>query len=253
MNTRPAAVGPERFRLGRPGGDPQHFAAPVRVHAHGDYHGNRDDAAALTEFQIRLIDPQIRPLALDRAGQEAVHPLVDLADEPADLAFGDATGAHGADEIIDRPGGNPLHIGFLDDRQQRLFRRPPGLEEGREIASLAQLRDRQFDCACPRVPVSGTVTVALGQAGGRTRAQRRPSPGLDLHLHLHHPIGSERQHLTNKIAIRRLLHKLKQRHLLIGHRLVLQVQFAPEPYQRPAVAASAANLAPTPPHGTRPK
>lgn len=136
------------------------FTPSVRVHGHSDYYGDRDDPAALAELEIRRIDPEIRPFTLDRPGQEGVDPFVDLADRSADLAYGDATRPHGADQIIDRSCGNPLHIGLLDHRQQRLFRRLARLEEGWKVATLAQLRDRQSDRARPRAPASSAIAVA---------------------------------------------------------------------------------------------
>lgn len=54
------------------------------------------------------------PFAFDRAVEECLHPLVDLADQPADLALRHPAGAHGAHQIIDRAGRHALHIGLLD-------------------------------------------------------------------------------------------------------------------------------------------
>jgi hypothetical protein len=53
-----------------------------------------------------------------------------------------------------------LHIGLLDHSEQRLFRSLPWFEKGREVAALAQLRDRQFDRARPRAPTPGAIAVA---------------------------------------------------------------------------------------------
>src|SRR3546814_6402814 len=51
--------------------------------------------------------------------------------------------------------------GFLDDRGQRLLGQAPGLQEGREVAPLAQLGNPQFDRAGTGLPVPVAVAVAM--------------------------------------------------------------------------------------------
>ena len=114
---------PERLRLRGSGRDPQHLAPPIRVHANSDYHSDRDDPARLARLQVRRVDPQIGPGALDGAGEEGVHALVDLRAQPRDLAFGDAGCAHGLDEVVHGPGRDPMDIGLLDHRRERLLGR----------------------------------------------------------------------------------------------------------------------------------
>jgi hypothetical protein len=53
-------------------------------------HGDRDDAAVLAHLHVGGVDPRVRPVALDRAGQKSLHLLVDLRAEPRGLALGDA-------------------------------------------------------------------------------------------------------------------------------------------------------------------
>src|SRR5438477_12992530 len=52
---------------------------------------------------LRRITPATT-FALDGAAQEGLHPLVDLAAQSRDLAFGDALHPHGPYQIIDRAG-----------------------------------------------------------------------------------------------------------------------------------------------------
>ncbi len=85
----------------------------------------------------RTIDPQIWPVALDRPIEEGLDLAVDLLAQPTDLALGDATHAHGLDQIVDRAGRDSLHIGFLDDRRQRLLGQAPRLQEARKVRALA--------------------------------------------------------------------------------------------------------------------
>ena len=83
-------LGPERLGLAVADGHAQHLAPAVGVDRHGDDHRHRDDMMITPGFDIGGIQPEIRPLALDRTVQEGLHPLVDLATEPRDLALADA-------------------------------------------------------------------------------------------------------------------------------------------------------------------
>jgi hypothetical protein len=56
----------------------KHFAAAVAVDADRDDHRNRHDAPALAHLHVGGVDPQIGPVAFDRAAQERFHLLVDL-------------------------------------------------------------------------------------------------------------------------------------------------------------------------------
>src|SRR3954451_4269894 len=86
---RPAtSIGPRVLPVGSlQQRDAQHLAPPIRVHANSDYYRNGDDPARLARFQVRRVDPQIGPGALDRPGEKGVHPLVDLRAQPRDLAL----------------------------------------------------------------------------------------------------------------------------------------------------------------------
>ena len=58
----------------------------VGIYGYGNYCGNRHNPAGLPHFQVRGIDLHVRPVALDRAVQEGIDPLVDLRAQPRDLA-----------------------------------------------------------------------------------------------------------------------------------------------------------------------
>src|SRR3546814_11076811 len=66
----------------------------------------------------------IGPLALDRAAEEGLHPLVDLAAQPRHLALADAIQAHGAHPIVDRAGGDALDPRVKPEGRLRLPGRP---------------------------------------------------------------------------------------------------------------------------------
>ena len=67
----------------------------VGVDANGDDDRDRDDVVVAPCFDVSGIQPDIGPFALDGAAQEGLHPLVDLAAQSRDLAFGDALHPHG--------------------------------------------------------------------------------------------------------------------------------------------------------------
>ena len=76
-------VGPEGLGLGGADLHAEHLAPAVGVDADGDDDGDRDDAAGLADLHVGGVDPQIRPVALDRPVEEGLHPLVDLLAQPA--------------------------------------------------------------------------------------------------------------------------------------------------------------------------
>src|SRR3954467_4588798 len=112
-------------------------------------------------FDVGGIEPQIRPIALDRPVQESLHPLVDLATEPRDLRLADPFHAHGLDQLIHRAGRNALDVGFLDHCGQCLLPHPAWFEEAREVTAAAQLGDAEFNAPGPGLPVAVAVAVAL--------------------------------------------------------------------------------------------
>jgi hypothetical protein len=74
--------GPERLGHGRADVHAEHLAPAIAVDVGRDNHRDRDDGPVPTLLQVVGIDPQIRPVALDRTGQEGLHFLVDLCAEP---------------------------------------------------------------------------------------------------------------------------------------------------------------------------
>ena len=81
---------PERLGLAVADRHAEHLTPPVGVDADGDDDHDRDDVMVVPCFDVSGIQPDIGPLALDGAAQEGLHPLLDLAAQSRDLAFGDA-------------------------------------------------------------------------------------------------------------------------------------------------------------------
>lgn len=74
------------------------------------------------QFHICGVEPEAGPRPLQGAGQERVHPLVDLGSQAAELAFGHAARAHALDQIVDRARRDTVDVGLLDDGHKRLLR-----------------------------------------------------------------------------------------------------------------------------------
>jgi hypothetical protein len=109
-----------------------------------------------------------------------------------------------------------LHVGFLDDRGERLLGRPTRLQEGREIAALAQLRDAQLDRPGARLPDPIAIAVALVDPIQAALAVRRAGRALDVQLH--QPLRGKSHHLAQQLGVRALLQKSSQGHHVLGHR-----------------------------------
>jgi hypothetical protein len=92
-------------------------------------------------LQVGGVDPQVGPVAFQRAVEEGRDPLVDFGAEPGDLALRDAAHAERLDEVVDRARRDALDVGLLDDGGQRLLRQPPRLQEAGEVRALPELRD----------------------------------------------------------------------------------------------------------------
>lgn len=152
--------------------------------------------------------------------------------QPTDLAFGNAAHAHSLHEVINRAGRDALHIGFLNHSRQRLLGHPARFQKRGEVTTLAQLRDTQLDRSGPGLPVSVTVSIALGKAQGRLLPMRRAGCCADLQFH--QAFGRKADHLAEQIGIRGLLYKRAQVHHVVGHRWCLQlwVGVATKPYRK---------------------
>ena len=169
---------------------PDDLALALGVHGHGDYRGNRDDAAALALFEVSRVEPQIRPVAGERAVEEGVHPLVDLLTELGDLRLADPGQTHSLHQIVDLSRRNAGDPRFLDHGDQRLLRHLPRLQERREVAPLPQLRDPQLETSQTRV--EHTVTMAIAPSGAIATAFVAPGPDLAFDIRLHQQLITER-------------------------------------------------------------
>jgi hypothetical protein len=173
----------------------------------------------LAHLHVGRVEPQIGPVALDRAIEEGFDTLVDLLAQARDLALRDAAHAERLHKIVDRARRDALDVGLLHHRGQRLLGEPPRLEEAREVRALAQLRDAQLDGPGPGLPDPVAVAVALRQTLRALLAVSRARQPADLERH--QPLGRKADHLAQKIGLGGLLHERAQVHHRLGHRRIL--------------------------------
>src|SRR3546814_3994477 len=76
----------------------------------------------------------------------------------------------------------------------------PGLQEGREVAPLAQLGNPQFDRAGTGLPVPVAVAVAMVTPFGAALAMAGAAQALALQLH--QPLGRKADHLADRKSTR---------------------------------------------------
>ena len=69
---------PERLGLRGTDVHAQHFAPPIRIDADRDDDGHRNDTVIAAHFDVSRIEPDVRPVAFERAIEEGIDPRVDL-------------------------------------------------------------------------------------------------------------------------------------------------------------------------------
>ena len=114
-----------------------------------------------------------------------------------------------------------MYVGFLDDRRQSLLGRAARLQERREVAAAAQLRDLERNAASPRLPQTLAVAVAAVLPIATALAVGRPAQVVDVHRH--QALDDVGDQVAKEILVGPLLDQLGQCNACLGHRGVLQV------------------------------
>jgi hypothetical protein len=179
------------------------------VYRHGDYRGDRDDAAALALLEVGGVEPEIRPLASERAIEEGTDTIIDVLAQLAHRALADPRQPHRLHQVVDTPGRDPADPGFLDHGHQRLLRGLPGLEERREVAALPQLGDPELQGPQARVqaPIPISIPIRGPVAGSLVTSGTDQPVHVGLHQQLHHGLG----HAAQEVAISGFRQQLGQR------------------------------------------
>jgi hypothetical protein len=222
--TRPLRVGsaaahrPERLRLRRAEAQADDLAPALGVDRDGDYRRDGDDPAALADPEVRRIEPQVGPFALEWPVEEAADPLVGLFAELGNLALADASEAHRLHQLVHPSGRDAADPSLLDDGDEGLLGHPPRLEERREVGALPELGDtelRRTEAGVERpLPVAVAPVQALRGALVAPRADQ--ALGVSLHEHLQHGL----RHRPQEVALTALLEQLDECHPALGHRVL---------------------------------
>jgi hypothetical protein len=113
-------------RFGFSGGKAKDFALAFGIGPDSHYCSGGNDTPSLPAFYVGGVDPEIGPLAFNRAVQEGLHTLVYFFAQPADLALRDArvrwetvhwtvsfsSSPRRLDQVIDGACGDALDVGF---------------------------------------------------------------------------------------------------------------------------------------------
>jgi len=216
---------PERLGLGGTKAQADDLAPAIGIDGHRDYCRHGYDAAAVADLEVGGVEPEIRPLALDRPVEEGIDPLVDVLAQLGDLALRDAGQAHRLHQLVDAAGRHAADPSLLDHRDQRLLGGLARLEERREVRPLAQLRDAQLERSEARVEAALAVAVAVIEPIGAALVPAGADQPFDIGFHqdLQHCL----RHGSQEIAVAALLQQLGQRHSVIGHRVLGQLGVKP--------------------------
>ena len=196
--TRLQELAPERLGLRLADVEADDLAPAGLVDGVGDHDALARHAAAVADLLDLGVDEQIRVAALQRPLAERLDLLVEQPGDPADLALGDPQ-PEALDELIDAPGRDAAHVGLLHHAHERLLAALAGLQEAREVAALADLRDLQLDLARARVPAPRPIPVAMR----RSVLGPLPVGGADQLGHLGlHQLPRDRPHrLADHVAV----------------------------------------------------
>jgi len=83
-------------------------------------------ASRVLSLDVPGVDPQVRPIAFERAVQECGDLFVELDAQPRDLALGDAQHVQRLDQVVHRARGDALNVGLLGHRGERFLGRLAG-------------------------------------------------------------------------------------------------------------------------------
>src|SRR5688500_17123542 len=137
-------LAPERLGLGGADIEADDLATAGLVDGVRDHHALARDTAAVTDLLDLRVNEQIRVAPLHRALTDCLALLAEPPGDPADAALGDPQPA-ARRELVEAPGRHAARLGLLHHRARRLLGSLSGLQEGREVAALADLRDLQLD------------------------------------------------------------------------------------------------------------
>ena len=188
-------VRPEDLGLGRSDVQADDLAPAFGVDGHGDYGRNADDPPAFAYLEIGRIEPEIGPLAGQRALQEGQDALVDILAQLGDRGLGYPGHTHRLDQFIDPARADAADPRLLDHRNQCLLHHLARLQEAGEVGPGPQLGDFEVQRADPGVQRTVAIAVAPGRAlaAAFMAARADQAVNVDLHDQLQDVLGNGAQ------------------------------------------------------------
>ena len=217
---RAEELAPERLGLGLADVEADHLAPAALVHGIGDHQALLAHGAALSDLLDLAVQPDVGVAALKWALAEHAHLFIEATAQPRDGVLADRGNAELLDQAVDLARGDPVDVGLLDHRHQRLLGALARLQKAREVAPGAQLRDRQLDLARARMPRPRPIAVALRDPVGRDLPELGTDLPGDLRLHQlgDHP-GDALAHDVGVLTAHQLVDHLRSGHPpVLGHR-----------------------------------
>tara|TARA_B100000686_G_C16657923_1_gene899238 strand:+ start:401 stop:985 length:585 start_codon:yes stop_codon:yes gene_type:complete len=155
--------------------------------------------ALVSHLQVERVEPDVRIPHLQSSRPESGNLLIQALSHPADLALGEALGAHRLDELLDFACGDAQDIGFASDLNKSLFPALARLEEAGKVGALASLGDAQVKRA--KAGFEGALAIAVAISGTRPRALRLGSAKLLRDFDFHELLEHESEHLAKKVRL----------------------------------------------------
>ena len=174
---RPQEGQPERAVLAGTHVHTQDLTLPVGIDPRRHHHADVDDATALPNLLRQAVQPHVGVgTAVQGTTQETLHHFIQLLADARHLAAGDAIAAQGLDQVVHPSGGDSLHVGLLDHRQQSLLAAPPWFQQAGEVAAFPQLGNVQLHGADAGIP-GAVVDEREADLTGRRLAQYHQENG----------------------------------------------------------------------------
>jgi len=177
-------VSPEGLVLRVPDVDAQDLPVPGGRHPGGDHYRFGGHLVVLSDVEERGVQIHVgKGHVVESSLPERVDHLVQSGTDPGHLGPAD-TRRHpeGGHQLVDGPGGHPVHIGLHHHGVEGLVDPSAGLQDGGEEASLPKLGDGQLHVPGLGGEHPSTVPVALVAASVGPLIAVRPDLGGELDL-----------------------------------------------------------------------
>jgi hypothetical protein len=190
-------LAPERLGLGRADIDTDNLPLATGVHAVGDHQRAVLDPPAGADLLDLGVQPPIPISTLQGPLPKRGDLLIQATAQPRHLILAHPGQPEGLHQPVHLAGRDPVDIGLLDDRDQRLLRAAARRQEARKVRAVPQLGDGQLDRPDPGIPgpLPVAVTADHPDAAALTVTGTGGLGDLGLHQLLSQPAHGLAQHV----------------------------------------------------------